>query len=54
MPVTTPQIKIDAVEARGATVVLHGDSYSDAYAAALRAAAGVAGRRSSTPTTIRT
>ena len=32
MPVTTPQIKSAAVEARGATVVLHGDSYSDAYA----------------------
>ncbi|MBS0320743.1 MAG: threonine ammonia-lyase, biosynthetic [Proteobacteria bacterium] len=35
MPVTTPQIKIGAVAARGATVVLHGDSYSDAYAHAL-------------------
>jgi threonine dehydratase len=35
MPVTTPQIKIAAVEARGATAVLHGDSYSDAYAHAL-------------------
>jgi threonine dehydratase len=34
MPVTTPHIKIAAVEARGATVVLHGDSYSDAYAKA--------------------
>ena len=31
MPVTTPQIKIAAVAARGAEVVLHGDSYSDAY-----------------------
>jgi threonine dehydratase len=31
MPVTTPQVKIDAVKARGAEVVLHGDSYSDAY-----------------------
>jgi threonine dehydratase len=31
MPVTTPQIKVDAVRARGAGVVLHGDSYSDAY-----------------------
>ncbi|HSC99125.1 MAG TPA: threonine ammonia-lyase, biosynthetic, partial [Casimicrobiaceae bacterium] len=31
MPVTTPHIKISAVEARGARVVLHGDSYSDAY-----------------------
>ena len=31
MPVTTPQIKIAAVEARGGSVVLHGDSYSDAY-----------------------
>jgi threonine dehydratase len=35
MPVTTPQIKIAAVESRGAKVVLHGDSYSDAYAHAL-------------------
>src|SRR5258706_12841920 len=30
MPVTTPQIKIDAVARRGGKVVLHGDSYSDA------------------------
>jgi threonine dehydratase len=36
MPVTTPSIKIGAVQARGAQVVLHGDSYSDAYAHALR------------------
>jgi len=32
MPVTSPQVKIDAVRARGAEVVLRGDSYSDAYA----------------------
>ena len=32
MPVTTPRIKIDAVRKRGATVVLHGDSYSEAFA----------------------
>ncbi len=32
MPVTTPQIKVDAVRARGARVVLHGDSYDAAYA----------------------
>ena len=32
MPVTTPRIKVDAVAARGAEVVLHGDSYSDAHA----------------------
>jgi threonine dehydratase len=32
MPVTTPQVKVDAVLGRGAEVVLHGDSYSDAYA----------------------
>ena len=31
MPVTTPQIKVHAVRARGASVLLHGDSYSDAY-----------------------
>ena len=32
MPTTTPQLKIDAVKAWGAEVVLAGDSYSDAYA----------------------
>jgi threonine dehydratase len=31
MPVTTPQVKIDAVKALGGDVVLHGDSYSDAF-----------------------
>jgi len=31
MPVTTPQLKIDAVRGRGGEVVLHGESYSDAY-----------------------
>ena len=31
MPVTTPKVKIDAVSALGGEVVLHGDSYSDAY-----------------------
>jgi threonine dehydratase len=36
MPVTTPRIKIEAVKARGASVVLHGDSYSDAYKRALQ------------------
>ena len=35
MPSTTPQIKIQAVASRGAKVVLHGDSYSDAYQHAL-------------------
>ena len=30
MPVTTPRIKVDAVSQRGATVVLHGDSYHEA------------------------
>jgi threonine dehydratase len=35
MPVTTPRLKIDAVAALGGEVVLHGDSYSDAYAHAL-------------------
>lgn len=30
MPVTTPPIKVDAVARRGATVVLHGDSYHEA------------------------
>jgi len=32
MPTTTPQLKIDAVLAFGAEVLLHGESYSDAYA----------------------
>jgi threonine dehydratase len=36
MPVTTPRIKINAVAARGAEVVLHGDSYDDAYIHARR------------------
>jgi threonine dehydratase len=31
MPHTTPAIKVDAVKSHGAKVVLHGDSYSDAY-----------------------
>jgi len=31
MPVTTPQIKIDAVQKRGGHVVLHGDSYQEAF-----------------------
>src|SRR5215813_9395690 len=30
MPVTTPRIKIDAVQQRGAHVILHGDSYDEA------------------------
>jgi len=32
MPVTTPQVKIDAVRSRGGEVVLQGDTYDDAYA----------------------
>ena len=39
MPVTTPQIKVQAVAARGAKAVLHGDSYDEAYAYALKLAA---------------
>jgi threonine dehydratase len=35
MPVTTPRVKVDAVLALGGEVVIHGDSYSDAYAHAL-------------------
>ncbi|MFY8080731.1 MAG: pyridoxal-phosphate dependent enzyme, partial [Limnohabitans sp.] len=31
MPTTTPQMKIEAVKALGAEVVLVGDSYSDAF-----------------------
>ncbi len=35
MPVTTPRVKIDAVLAMGGEVVLHGDSFTDAYGHAL-------------------
>ena len=35
MPVTTPSLKVDAVRALGGTVVLHGESYSDAHGHAL-------------------
>ena len=31
MPVTTPQIKIDAVKQYGGQVVLHGDSFNEAF-----------------------
>jgi threonine dehydratase len=31
MPVTTPQVKIEAVKSLGGEVVLHGESYSDAF-----------------------
>jgi threonine dehydratase len=36
MPVTTPRIKVDAVAALGAEVLLHGDTYADAYEEATR------------------
>lgn len=32
MPVSTPEVKVNAVKRFGGEVVLHGDSYSDAYA----------------------
>ena len=32
MPITTPQVKVDAVKSRGGEVVLQGDTYDDAYA----------------------
>lgn len=32
MPITTPQVKINAVKARGGEVVLYGNTYDDAYA----------------------
>ncbi|PND40013.1 threonine ammonia-lyase, biosynthetic [Paucibacter aquatile] len=35
MPVTTPKVKIDAVQGHGGEVVLFGDSFSDAYGHAL-------------------
>ncbi|MGD1907288.1 MAG: threonine ammonia-lyase, biosynthetic, partial [Leptolyngbyaceae cyanobacterium] len=31
MPTTTPEVKVNAVKARGGMVVLHGDTYDDAY-----------------------
>lgn len=31
MPVTTPPLKVDAVRAHGAEVVLHGDNFTDTY-----------------------
>jgi threonine dehydratase len=34
MPVTTPEVKVRSVGARGAEVVLHGDTYDEAYARA--------------------
>jgi threonine dehydratase len=39
MPVTTPSVKVDAVRSRGGEVLLHGDSYSDAYERAMEVAA---------------
>ena len=44
MPVTTPRIKVSAVAARGAKVVLHGDSYHEAaqHAKALARKQGLA------------
>lgn len=35
MPVTAPQVKIEAVRGLGGTVVLHGESYAEAYARAM-------------------
>lgn len=35
MPVSTPEVKVKAVKRLGGEVVLHGDSYSDAYAHSL-------------------
>ncbi len=35
MPTSTPAIKVNAVQRRGGEVVLHGDSYDEAYAHAL-------------------
>ena len=38
MPITTPSIKVDAVRRFGSEVVLHGDSYDDAYEHAIELA----------------
>lgn len=39
MPKTTPDIKVQSVRSYGARIVLHGDSYDDAYAHAMQVAA---------------
>jgi threonine dehydratase len=39
MPTTTPEVKINAVKARGGLVVLYGDTYDDAYGHAQELAA---------------
>lgn len=36
MPIATPLIKVNATRTLGATVILHGDSYDDAYAESLK------------------
>jgi threonine dehydratase len=36
MPTTAPQLKVDAVAARGAEIILHGESYTEAYVHAQR------------------
>jgi threonine dehydratase len=41
MPVTTPQIKVDAVRTLGARVVLHGDSFEEAFVHSQALAASV-------------
>jgi len=38
MPKTTPPIKVQSVRARGAKIVLHGDSYDEAYVHSLKLA----------------
>ena len=38
MPVTTPELKVQAVKARGGIAVLHGNTYDDAYAHACQLA----------------
>lgn len=38
MPKTTPEIKVKSVKSRGAKIVLHGDTYDDAYAHAMELA----------------
>tara|TARA_B100000686_G_scaffold353679_1_gene460260 strand:+ start:2478 stop:4016 length:1539 start_codon:yes stop_codon:yes gene_type:complete len=39
MPITTPSIKVSAVKALGGEILLHGDTYDDAYAKARELAA---------------
>ena len=54
MPLTTPEIKVQAVADLGGEIVLHGDDYDQAYEHALELGARSAAWCSCIPSTIRT